>query len=321
MVNAGSAGGSAAGPSAMKLYENAGKENAVPDTGLGMGSALYANDLAARTKYATPSVPGPTALANVSDAEQNRMAQDYNFGEALPVKYDVPDAYKEHFQAKEDLITAANTEALRTGAPGVQRNVTIGEDEVAYLQSMKKQAELADFDRYVNTLIDPRKPGNLKFLMEIYPEYVNRRIQQVHTDYEFALRNQMIDSWGINTFDDLHFKYLVDQGKIDGPRLERRAVRDDEYTAGLLSPWTFQHTPGGERLKLPFASAQYGKRPGENGAPRDWSLSSENQPLATQRQPQTLAGSMYNRDYNNVSSVGVIPRGVGRLFGAQPQRV
>ena len=121
----------------------------------------------------------------------------------------------------------------------------MGEDEVEYLQSMKKQAELADFDRYVHTLIDPRKPGNLKWLMEIYPEYVNRRIQQVHTDYEFALRNQMIDSWGINTFDDLHFKYQVDQGKVDGPRLGRHANISDAYAPGLLSPWTFKHDAAG----------------------------------------------------------------------------
>ena len=135
---------------------------------------------------------------------QNSLAGDYNFGEALPVKYDVPSHYKDHFQAKEDIAAAL----AATEAPGsVVRNVPVTEDEVQYLQSMKKQAELADFDRYVHTLIDPRKPGNLKWLMEIYPEYVNRRIQQVHTDYEFALRNQMIDSWGINTFDDLHFKW------------------------------------------------------------------------------------------------------------------
>jgi hypothetical protein len=52
-------------------------------------------------------------------------------------------------------------------------------------------------------MIDPRQPGNLKWLMEIYPQFVDRRIKQVHTDYEFALRNQLIDSWGVNTFDDL----------------------------------------------------------------------------------------------------------------------
>ena len=29
----------------------------------------------------------------------------------------------------------------------------------------------------------------------------------------------MISKWGINTFEDLHFKYLIDQGDLDGPQL------------------------------------------------------------------------------------------------------
>lgn len=292
MVNGGLSANNA-GPSAMRLYANAGSENTPANTGEAMGAALYEHDLSARTHFARPSVPGATALQN---GEEAALAGDYNFGEALPVKYDVPSHYKEHFQAKEDLVAGINAMNLGGGDGGkVVRNVTVGEDEVQYLQSMKKQAELADFDRYVHTLIDPRKPGNLKWLMEIYPEYVNRRIQQVHTDYEFALRNQMIDSWGINTFDDLHFKYLVDQGKVSGPRLERRVASADQYAPGLLSPWVFQHRPGGENLKLPFASALFGKRPGVGGAPDDWTLSPDEQPLASNRNPADLAQSMYNR--------------------------
>lgn len=277
----------------MRLYQNAGKENTPPDTGLGMGAALYENDLAARTAYAQPTVPGRTALRDQSNNArvQNALAGDYNFGEALPVKYDVPSHYKDHFQAKEDIAAALAADQ----APGsVVRNVPVTEDEVQYLQSMKKQAELADFDRYVHTLIDPRKPGNLKWLMEIYPEYVNRRIQQVHTDYEFALRNQMIDSWGINTFDDLHFKYQVDQGKVDGPRLGRHANISDAYAPGLLSPWTFVQSAAGPNLKLPFASATYGKRPA-GGDPAEWTLASGEQPFTEGRTSATLASSMYNR--------------------------
>ena len=274
----------------MKLYQNAGSENTPPDTGAAMGAALYEHDLAARTAYARPSVPGRTALADATNAQRDNIQGDYNLGgEALPVKYDVPSHYKEHFQAKEQLLKGIED---GTGEK-VVRNVSVGEDEVNYLQSMKKQAELADFDRYVHTLIDPRKPGNLKWLMEIYPEYVNRRIQQVHTDYEFALRNQMIDSWGINTFDDLHFKYLVDQGKVDGPRLERRLQIADQYAPGLLSPWTFQHIPANGALKLPFASALFGKRP-QTGNPNDWRLDPSEQPLASGRDPATLAASMYD---------------------------
>ena len=102
---------------------------------------------------------------------------------------------------------------------GVLRTDPITEQEVEYLKTMEEQAELADFDRYVQTLINPRKPGNMKFLMEIYPQFVERRIQQAHTDYSYAIRKQMIDQWGVNTFDDLHFLYLMDQGKVGGPAL------------------------------------------------------------------------------------------------------
>ena len=56
--------------------------------------------------------------------------------------------------------------------------------EVDYLQTMQRQAELADFDRYINTLVDVRKPGNLKWLMEVYPEFVHRSVAQVHDDYD-----------------------------------------------------------------------------------------------------------------------------------------
>ena len=37
----------------------------------------------------------------------------------------------------------------------------------------------------------------------------------------------MIENWGVNTFDDLHFLYLCDQGKIDGPSLTKRTAKDD----------------------------------------------------------------------------------------------
>ena len=65
MVNGGLSANNA-GPSAMRLYQNAGSENTPPDTGLGMGAALYEHDLAARTAYAKPTVPGRTALADAA---------------------------------------------------------------------------------------------------------------------------------------------------------------------------------------------------------------------------------------------------------------
>ena len=293
------------GPSATAMYQRAGGQAATPDTGLGMGRGLVDAELAARTHYAAPTVPPDAERPTTTPGPgASQPPEYYNYQGGLPVKYDVPSAQKERLQARQHIREAAGA-----GGGSVMRTDPITDEEVNYLQAMKDQAELADFDRYVNSLIDPRKPGNLKWLMEIYPEYVNRRIQQVHTDYEFALRNQMIDSWGINTFDDLHFKYLVDQGKVDGPRLGKHQNLRDHYAPGLLSPWSF--TANGDNreanLKLPFASATFGRRP-EGGDREGWALRDDRSagiapvllgdggaPLARGRTSAQLAASMYNQ--------------------------
>ena len=274
---------------AMGLYRNAGPENTPADTGIGMGRMLYDAELAAAARYQNPVVPqqGETEMTN-ADREGHAKPDYYNYQPALPVKYSVPSAAKERMVAREAIRQAAGR---NIGGGGTQRIDPITDDEVNYLQSMKDQVELADFDRYVNSLIDPRKPGNLKWLMEIYPEFVNRRISQVHTDYEYALRNQMIDSWGINTFDDLHFKYLVDQGKVDGPYLTPNYDPDAGYTAGFLSPYAFKQKRG-QGVRLPFASAQVGANAGGR---ENWVMSDTNMPLTGGRGLDDMAQSMYEK--------------------------
>ena len=300
---------------AMGLYRNAGPEGTPADTGLGTGRMLYDAELAARTRYADPIVPAqnPVPITQINNAPPaNRVPEYINQQPALPVKYAVPSALKERMVARQAIRQAAGKDLPET----VMRTDPISEDEVNYLQSMQDQVELADFDRYVNSMVDPRKPGNLKWLMEIYPEFVNRRISQVHTDYEYALRNQMIDSWGINTFDDLHFKYLVDQGKIKGPHLTPNYEAGVGYTAGILAPKHFQAKKG-KGVRLPFASAQVGANAGDR---RAWVMPDDGMPLTDDRGLTKMAGSMYG----TMPNVGEQEDGVfsapRRLFGTEYNR-
>eukprot|EP00965_Chrysotila_dentata_P065354 2166045-Pleurochrysis_carterae.AAC.1 len=269
------------GPDAQHLYTSAGSEPQPSSyvTG-GMGHKLSSAELSARQKYAEPAHFDDVALEDPSSAPTY-----YNYNRPFPVKYSQPSVAKERLQAREAIRANAQS------APGtVQRIDPISDEEVSYLQSMQSQAEIADFDRYVNSLLDPRKPGQLRILMELYPEFVNNRIQQAHTDYEFALRNQMIDQWGINTFDDLHFKYLVDQGKISGPKLTIPQPLSQSYTPGILSPHYWKSTrPNG--IRLPFASANYGQRP---DSVEDWELKDERNPMTQGRTLDDLAKGLYN---------------------------
>jgi hypothetical protein len=266
------------------MYARAGGESNPADTGRSFGTQLSAAELSARTRYAPPSNALPEQMLNGADKPSHA-----NLDATQPVKYDVPSEYKENFQNKAAVRAAIQAETKQA----VVRVDNIGDDEVAYLSAMKSQGELADFDRYVNSMIDPRQPGNLKWLMEIYPQFVDRRIKQVHTDYEFALRNQLIDSWGVNTFDDLHFKYLVDQGKIEGPELRRENFAlDDSYADGFLSPakWLGAGDNRKRGLRLPFASAKTGKMPA--GGPDEWELNNFDQPLGVNRKTADLAKGM-----------------------------
>ena len=285
------------GPSVMKLYSQAGEQGTPPDVGQAYASSLAAAELAHRSHYATPAIPGrqepPPGRVGAGPGD---IPIDYNLTEGMPVKYSVPSAQKERLATRE-MVRDAIRLSEKNQTPGVIRTDPITDEEINFVKSMKDQAELADLDRYVNIFFDPRKPGNLPKLMEIYPEFVDRRIQQTKTDYEYALRSQMIDQWGVNTFDDLLFLYWRDQGKISGPNLLRRKSVDHKYAAGYLSPFhwgvdTGIHSNGGD-IMLPFASANYGKRP-LPGQTTDWSLPDfKDQPLSLSRGTRNYASALY----------------------------
>ena len=217
------------GPSSQQLM-SMGATPEDPAHGRAFGNALSDASLNARTRYAPPAVPGKEAPSNPGGG----IPADYNMQAGYPVKYSGPSVQKERLVARQ-----AIRQAIPDSHPNVQRTDPITDEEVDYLQSMQDQIELADFDRWVGMKFNTRQPGQMKMLLDVYPEYVLRRLQQAKTDYDFSLRAQMISQWGINTFDDMHFQYLLDQGKIDGPRLARREDIGSQYAAGYLSPYKF----------------------------------------------------------------------------------
>ena len=278
------------GPSAMDLYGN----HTDADLGASKAAELESYKMEQQQKYSMPI--GGAGMSRPSGAPEW-----YNYSGLQPAKYDLPSSAKERMMAKQAL-----REAVPATSNNVQRTDPITDYEVDYVQAMKRQAELADFDRYVNTLVDPKKPGNLKWLMEVYPEFVHRRIAQVHDDYDFAIRNQMIDNWGINTLDDLHFKYLVDQGKISGSKLGKRMPKDQLYQVGALAPYRNRMLAGqsqgeGGPLKLPY----YSEDPVKNS---NWSQSGSGQPLGSgSRRFVDLATNMFKSEESG-----------GGLFGGDP---
>ena len=285
-----------AAPSGMPSISGSNGNRSEPT--MGTQNASRALDL--QQQYVTPSYADGNYQQHVwlnSDNAGGRpttLPQWYPSGTSqLPVSYVGPSAAKDNLARRQAVRDGINNAVAAVGAPpGVQRTDPITDEEVQYLKYMEDTSELAKFDQYVESFIDPRQPGSMKFLMEVYPEYVNRRLQQAHADYEYALRNQMIDSWGINTFDDLYFKYMVDQGKLTGPQLIRPGRRlADKYAPGILTHMAFATKfDDQDRLALPFNSARTGRRPGGNFS---WATSRLGQPFSAGGTRQEMADAMY----------------------------
>ena len=253
------------------------------ETGVAQGTLARTMEMDARQRWAPPTVTRDQDARPVGEGPK-----DYNRYAAPPVKYDTPSHYKEHFQNKQAIREA-------TGARIID---PISDQEVEHLQNMKDQAEVADIDTYVNSKYNLRNWHDKEVIMKFYPEFIERRLKQLRADHDFAIKNQCIDQYGITNRDDFYFKYLVDQGKIDGPRLGKHVKLSDSYAPGLLSPWAF--LSGADRRKggvyMPFASANYGERPRNTAdKERNWKIT-ENAPLNEGRDTQTLADSMYKLD-------------------------
>ena len=254
------------------------------DIGQGQAANLAADRFAKQTRYAEPAYF--TEETPAAGVEQGNGPTDipthYNLDAPYPSKYNLPTGQKHHMAIKQAIRDTTKD------VPGVVRTDPITEEEIEYVASMERQGELADFDRYVQTLVDPRKPGNLEWLYKIYPDLIHRQINQVNTDFEFAMKNKLIDMYGINTLEDLHFKYMVDQGKINGPNMAVTVDPGNMYKMGSLAPW-FWEMDRESGLKLPFASAKTGRAPFSRQL---WSVSDNNQPLQAGRSLHQMASVM-----------------------------
>lgn len=218
--------------------------------------AFFSQQQALRQEY-SPATTFPALQAENVTEGQNQIS---NYSAALPARYDEHTALKDRLAQRAHVRQAIGTqEALDDPDSKVLRTAPITEEEYAIGENQVKIAEQVAFDQYVQTLVDPRKPGNMDVLMRIYPEFVKRRVEKMNTDIQFVLRNQMIDAWGINDYDDLVFKYMVDNGKIKGPHLATR--KEDLGTGffeGIFGIAKAEEDMSKEGVGLPFSSSTIG---------------------------------------------------------------
>ena len=99
---------------------------------------------------------------------------------------------------------------------------------------------------------------------------------------------------------------MVDQGIISGPALTDNTLPVSNYTPGYLAPWKFAHwlnTQAEQKgLRLPFASAKYGKKPAND--PNEWAFEQDKAPLGAQRDSLEYATALFRGKGTTRQDVG-----------------
>ena len=268
-------------PSITQRYAQTQAHGPHPDVGADTAQMLARMSLEDRARYAEPTADTtPLAAAGLSTPEAMH-AQNFNTMPGAPVKYAAPNPMDEHLAAKQEIRDAIGQIPQTQNA--VMRTDPITDLEVEAYRRKVDQVELSKFEDYVTAKYDMDRPGEFSWLMKIYPEYVYRRLEQQHTDFNFAVHNNLIEQYGVQTFDDLYFKYQIDQGYIDGPHLTRTNYIDDKYVPGLLSVFAFRDMYQKKQKEGTFLPGARNRLAGSRkpGNPAQWQL--KNRPLSQGR--------------------------------------
>lgn len=248
-----------------------------------------ANRMAEEVRYTVPTErPGfRQELANLQGNEENDVPTWVNASATGRVKLAVPTPEKQYL---------INKQAIRDAQPinttNVQRTDPITDVEVGYFQRQKDLAEYAKRDQYIDMFYNKQKPGETLEVLKNAPDHVQTRLAQIKSEFEFALRKRLVDEWGVNSPEDLEFRYLLDQGYITGPELKWEAKYGDEYQHGIFSPYAMFKTRGeaGTGFGVPYAGSSLGQHP---SVARSWDIP-DTGPASAGSDAQ-LASSIYQK--------------------------
>jgi hypothetical protein len=148
----------------------------------------------------------------------------------LPGEYAYPSENKEKFLMKMDMMRDPNY----NGAVGNgQVNWSISDSDVNVVKDLEDQRRLYEYHRYIDKHIDPRKPGNLEWLMRIEPDYIKMKMKALNTHMQLMEKKIRLQAFGVQDTDDMRMKFLIDTNQLQD---HREATNENRYVRGFFGP-------------------------------------------------------------------------------------
>lgn len=178
--------------------------------------------LAMQQKYPT-AMDGKALSANDTVDGQSRTT--------LPGEYAYPTHARDRFLMKQKLKESA---ALApTGGTNQVLNWSVGNDDMDVMMDLEKARRTYEFHLWIEKHIDIRKPGNLRWIQEVAPDFLSYKMNALDTSLKLAKKKAEIEALGIQSEEDLKFKFMVDNDMLrDG----REANDTNRYVRGFFNP-------------------------------------------------------------------------------------
>lgn len=150
----------------------------------------------------------------------------------LPAEYGGSSDATDKFMFKQQLMRNPLFNNLDPSG-NARVNYNVDDNDVGVVKSMEERRRLYEYHRWIDHIIDPRKPGNLEWLMRVEPDYIKMKMTALNTHMKLQEKKIRLSAFGVQDQEDLRMKYLIDNDMLqDG----REASDANRYIAGFFAP-------------------------------------------------------------------------------------
>lgn len=146
--------------------------------------------------------------------------------------------------------------------PGLNARYDVTQQEIDALVRRYNEVDLLNFEKHISSWFNVQDPTHQRLINELYPQYFERRLDQIEANLEVQRRIAHLRLLGPRNADDLRFAYFLETGVIEKPQrpVFETAMADTDKQRGLFNPYQLFSFQGlKDDTYKSFAQAAWGK--------------------------------------------------------------
>lgn len=207
----------------------------------------------AKRKQKLQDEVAPDAVITTGDDNRSRLNKDnVNQQETTAEQFPTADLAARS-KLDEEMSTRA---ALSKGTPGKTpygRLPDLKQQELQWLREKAAAAEEANFQAWFAQNYDKLAPAEKKRARELFPSFYKQRDRLLKSQADQLVRYAQLKLHGVQSYEDLILKYLVESGQVNLEPLEqllnpeegaRQATQRQRFQRGIANPFRVFGNPG-----------------------------------------------------------------------------